>query len=62
MGHSMGSFASQQYVRDHSRELDGLVLSGSGALDELASAAGSAPPGADILNASLNPPGRRVIG
>src|SRR5262249_31320594 len=32
LGHSMGSFASQQYVLEHSREVDGLILSGSGAL------------------------------
>lgn len=36
LGHSMGSFAAQQYVLDHSREIDGLILSGSGALDGLA--------------------------
>ena len=35
LGHSMGSFAAQQYVLDHSREIDGLALSGSGALDGL---------------------------
>lgn len=35
-GYSMGSFASQQHVLDHSREIHGLVLSGSGALDGLA--------------------------
>src|SRR3954462_6890552 len=33
LGHSMGSFAAQQYVLDHSEEIDGLILSGSGALD-----------------------------
>jgi alpha-beta hydrolase superfamily lysophospholipase len=36
LGHSMGAFASQQYVIDYSYEIDGLILSGSGALDELA--------------------------
>ena len=36
LGHSMGSFAAQQYVLDHSREIDGLILSGSGVLDGLA--------------------------
>jgi alpha-beta hydrolase superfamily lysophospholipase len=54
-GHSMGSFAAQQYVLDHSREIDGLVLSGSGALDGLASLASSAPAGKNILNASFEP-------
>jgi alpha-beta hydrolase superfamily lysophospholipase len=32
-GHSMGSFAAQQYVLDHSQSIDGLALSGSGILD-----------------------------
>jgi alpha-beta hydrolase superfamily lysophospholipase len=36
LGHSMCSFAAQQYLLDHSCEIDGLVLSGSGALDGLA--------------------------
>jgi alpha-beta hydrolase superfamily lysophospholipase len=35
LGHSMGSFAAQQYVLDHSDELAGLVLSGTAALDLL---------------------------
>jgi alpha-beta hydrolase superfamily lysophospholipase len=34
-GHSMGSFAAQQYVLDHSYSIDGLALSGSGILDGL---------------------------
>ena len=55
MGHSMGSFAAQQYVLDHSREIDGLILSGSGALDELARLAASAPPGSNILNSGFEP-------
>jgi alpha-beta hydrolase superfamily lysophospholipase len=55
MGHSMGSFASQQYVIDHSREIDGLILSGSGALDGLAQLVGSAPAGTNILNARFEP-------
>jgi alpha-beta hydrolase superfamily lysophospholipase len=33
LGHSMGSFAAQQFVLDHSRDIDGLVLSGTTALD-----------------------------
>jgi len=48
-GHSMGSFAAQQFAVEHSRELDGLILSGSGALDGLAEVAASAPPGTNIL-------------
>jgi alpha-beta hydrolase superfamily lysophospholipase len=35
VGHSMGSFAAQQYVLDHSDELAGLVLTGTAALDLL---------------------------
>ena len=30
VGHSMGSFASQQHVLDHSRDVDALVLTGTG--------------------------------
>jgi alpha-beta hydrolase superfamily lysophospholipase len=55
LGHSMGSFAAQQYVLDHSREIDGLILSGSGALDGLAGMASSAPAGINILNAPFEP-------
>ncbi|HEV2170971.1 MAG TPA: alpha/beta hydrolase, partial [Candidatus Binatus sp.] len=36
LGHSMGSFAAQQYVLDHGAEIAGLVLSGSAAVDKLA--------------------------
>ncbi len=36
LGHGLGSFAAQQYALDHSRDIDGLILSGSGALDSLA--------------------------
>ncbi|WP_346618558.1 alpha/beta hydrolase [Blastococcus montanus] len=35
LGHSMGSFAAQQYVLDHSAELAGLVLTGTTLLDLL---------------------------
>jgi alpha-beta hydrolase superfamily lysophospholipase len=35
LGHSMGSFAAQQYVLDHSEELAGLVLTGTAVLDLL---------------------------
>jgi alpha-beta hydrolase superfamily lysophospholipase len=55
LGHSMGSFAAQLYVLDHSREVDGLALSGSGALDELARLASSSLPGENILNAPFEP-------
>jgi alpha-beta hydrolase superfamily lysophospholipase len=36
LGHSMGSFAAQQYVLDNSPLISGLVLSGSAAVDKLA--------------------------
>ena len=55
MGHSMGSFASQQYVLDHSRDIDGLILSGSGALDGLARLARSAPAASNVLNEPFEP-------
>jgi alpha-beta hydrolase superfamily lysophospholipase len=55
LGHSMGSFAAQQYVLNDSSEIDGLVLSGSGALDGLARLASSAPAGENILNARFEP-------
>jgi alpha-beta hydrolase superfamily lysophospholipase len=60
LGHSMGSFAAQQYVLDHSESIDGLVLSGSGALDELAQLIKSAPPGENILNAAFEPARTRL--
>jgi alpha-beta hydrolase superfamily lysophospholipase len=55
-GHSMGSFAAQQNVLDHSDAIDGLVLSGSGILDGMAKLANSA--GAqeyNFLNARFEP-------
>ena len=55
LGHGMGSFAAQQYVLDHSEQIDGLVLSGSGALEELARHFRSAQPGENILNAAFEP-------
>jgi alpha-beta hydrolase superfamily lysophospholipase len=55
LGHGMGSFAAQRYVIDHSHEVDGLVLSGSGALDGLAQAAVLAPAGSNLLNAAFEP-------
>ena len=54
-GHSMGSFAAQRLVIDHSHEIDGLVLSGSGALDDLAHMASWAPAGVNLLNAAFEP-------
>src|SRR5262249_49111864 len=36
LGHSMGSFAAQYFALDHSRQIDALMLSGSGSLVRLA--------------------------
>ena len=55
LGHSMGSFAAQQYVLEHSAMTDGLVLSGSGALEGLARLASSAAQGINVLNAPFEP-------
>jgi len=46
VGHSMGSFAAQSVIADHSGRYDGVVLSGSTALDALAGALADAPPDA----------------
>ena len=35
LGHSMGSFAAQQYLLDHDRDIDALVLTGTAAIDLL---------------------------
>jgi hypothetical protein len=51
----MGSFATQQYTLDHSREIAGLILSGSGALEGLAPVTSSVPAGTNILNARFEP-------
>lgn len=42
-GHSMGSFASQAAIVDHSSRWDGVVLSGSTALDVVAAGMADAP-------------------
>ncbi len=58
LGHSMGSFAAQQFVLDHSHSIDGLALSGSGILDGLARLAESLPAGGDpmkLMNAAFEP-------
>ena len=55
LGHSMGSFAAQQFVLNHSPEIDGLILSGSGALDGLARLVSSGPAGKNILNEPFEP-------
>src|SRR6476660_3147050 len=58
LGHSMGSFAAQQFILDHSHSIDGLALSGSGTLDDLARIAQSVPAGEDpmkLMNAAFEP-------
>jgi alpha-beta hydrolase superfamily lysophospholipase len=58
LGHSMGSFAAQQFILDHNHSIDGLVLSGSGILDGLARIAQSTPAGDDpmrLMNAAFEP-------
>lgn len=58
LGHSMGSFAAQQFVLDHGHSIDGLALSGSGTLDGLARMAQSVSTGDDpmkVMNASFEP-------
>src|SRR5712671_1839287 len=58
LGHSLGSFAAQQFVLDHGHSIDGLVLSGSGTLDGLARVAQSISPGTDpmkLMNAGFEP-------
>jgi alpha-beta hydrolase superfamily lysophospholipase len=58
LAHSMGSFAAQQFVLEHSHSIDGLALSGSGVLDGLARLVQSIPAGADpmkFLNAAFEP-------
>src|SRR5437870_9767026 len=49
LGHSLGSFAAQQFVLDHGHSIDGLVLSGSGTLDGLARLAESLPAGEHLM-------------
>ena len=58
LGHSLGSFAAQQFVLDHGHSIDGLVLSGSGTLDGLARVAQSVPAGEDpmkLMNIPFEP-------
>ena len=54
-GHGIGSFAAQKFVLDRSSQINGLILSGSGALDGLARLVSSAPVGTNILNSQFEP-------
>ncbi|GAY08146.1 alpha/beta fold hydrolase [Pseudonocardia sp. N23] len=53
LGHSMGSWVVQQYLLDHAADVTGAVLSGSGALDLLATAV---DPDADVDLSAFNAP------
>jgi alpha-beta hydrolase superfamily lysophospholipase len=56
LGHSMGSFAAQQYLLDHSALIAAAVLSGSAAVDFLARPRGDAPQGLETMNRDLPNP------
>jgi len=58
LGHSMGSFAAQQFVFDHSHSINGLALSGSGTLDGLLRLAQSISSDEDpmkLMNSAFEP-------
>lgn len=56
LGHSMGSFAAQQYVLDHSDRLAGLALTGTTAVDQIAAALDpTAPADLTAFNAPFAP-------
>jgi len=55
LGHSMGSFASQLYMLDHSELVDGVALSGTTALDMLGAAAATGTWRLEDLNAAFEP-------
>lgn len=57
LGHSMGSFATQLYLLDHSRDIDGVVISGSAALDMLVATLPADPdtPALESFNAGFEP-------
>ena len=57
IGHSMGSFATQQYLLDHSADVDAVALSGTAALDLLEPALDlDAPMDLTMFNAAFYPP------
>jgi len=56
LGHSMGSFAVQQYLLDHSGDVDGVVLTGTAAIDVLEPALDlSQPLDLAMFNAAFQP-------
>lgn len=57
IAHSLGSFAAQQYLLNHSGDVDAVVLSGTAALDLLEPALDlDAPMDLTMFNAAFNPP------
>ena len=52
LGHGLGSFAAQQFILEHGHSIDGLALSGSGALEGFARLVRGQPP--DLAMARLN--------
>lgn len=54
LGHSFGSFAAQIYLLKHADEIDGLVLSGTAAIDMLLTAADLSS-GMTMANAAFEP-------
>ncbi|TDP91903.1 alpha/beta fold hydrolase [Labedaea rhizosphaerae] len=56
LSHSLGSFATQQYLIDHSGDVDGVILTGTAAIDLLAPALDlDNPVGLDLFNAAFQP-------
>lgn len=57
LGHSMGSFAAQLYAIRHSQMIDGLVISGSAALDRVVAVLPTDPdaPALDAFNGTFEP-------
>lgn len=57
LGHSMGSFAAQLYAIRHSQMIDGLVISGSAALDRVVAVLPADPdaPALDAFNGAFEP-------
>jgi len=55
LGHSMGSFAAQQYIHKYSYDIDGMALSGSGVLNRLTAALAASADPEHFLNAQFEP-------
>ncbi|GLY43214.1 hydrolase [Amycolatopsis sp. NBRC 101858] len=57
LAHSMGSFAAQQYLLDHSADVDAVILTGTAALDILEPALDlDQPLDLSMFNAAFQPP------